>query len=513
MGVPIYGIVAHSATATDKEGRSVPAPGQGILTTARELGGKSKSKSPLLNPKYRARQLNARKRWIKSWVEDELELMNEEVKDMEGESQEVIDTFIEERTKFIDAEARKQEKEAFQVWGQEFYKNDPTISPLRGALAAFGLTVDDIGVASFHGTGTKANDKNESDVFNKQFEHLGRTKGNACPVVCQKYLTGHGKGAAAAWMLNGVLQIIQTGVIPGNRNADNIDPLLEKYDHLWFNNKTFKTPGVKAGLLKSFGFGQVGGEILVIHPDCLFATLDEAAYNAYKAKREIREHKAYRYLHDTLSGQDFVQVKDEPPYTPEQESAVYLNPLARASYNEKTKKWDYEQQFAKQNSEKKAPSEDSQAMNTILKKMAENTVVGTENVGLASKVGNGVGVDVALISELNIENEGFIQRNFTPAEISYCQGKPDIRSSYAGKWAAKEAVIKAISSYSLEAKKIWEGAGAPLKDIEVIMAESGAPKVLLSKELNEKVKAVGVNDVKVTISHSGQFAIAMAYAN
>jgi len=512
MGVPIYGIVAHSATATDKEGRSVPAPGQGILTTARELGGKSKSKSPLLNPKYRARQLNARKRWIKSWVEDELELMNEEVKDMEGESQEVIDAFIEERTKFIDAEARKQEKEAFQVWGQEFYKNDPTISPLRGALAAFGLTVDDIGVASFHGTGTKANDKNESDVFNKQFEHLGRTKGNACPVVCQKYLTGHGKGAAAAWMLNGVLQIIQTGIIPGNRNADNIDPILEKYDHLWFNNKTFKTPGVKAGLLKSFGFGQVGGEILVIHPDCLFATLDEASYNAYKAKREIREHKAYRYLHDTLSGQDFVQVKDEPPYTPEQESAVYLNPLARASYNKKTKKWDYEQQFAQQN-EKKSPSEDSQAMNTILKKMAENTVTGTENIGLASKVGNGVGVDVALISEINIENEGFIQRNFTSSEINYCQAKPDVRSSFAGKWAAKEAVIKAISSYSLEAKKIWEGAGAPLKDIEVVIAESGAPKVLLSKELNDKVKAVGVNDVKVTISHSGQFAIAMAYAN
>ena len=39
MGVPIYGIVALSNTATDKEGRSVPAPGQGILTTAREVSG------------------------------------------------------------------------------------------------------------------------------------------------------------------------------------------------------------------------------------------------------------------------------------------------------------------------------------------------------------------------------------------------------------------------------------------------------------------------------------------
>ncbi|KAG1239194.1 hypothetical protein G6F68_018689 [Rhizopus microsporus] len=35
IGCPIYGIVALSSTATDKEGRSVPAPGAGILTTAR----------------------------------------------------------------------------------------------------------------------------------------------------------------------------------------------------------------------------------------------------------------------------------------------------------------------------------------------------------------------------------------------------------------------------------------------------------------------------------------------
>ena len=39
MGVPIYGIVGFTATATDKIGRSVPAPGQGVLTTAREQPG------------------------------------------------------------------------------------------------------------------------------------------------------------------------------------------------------------------------------------------------------------------------------------------------------------------------------------------------------------------------------------------------------------------------------------------------------------------------------------------
>jgi hypothetical protein len=36
MGCPIYGVLALTSTATDREGRSIPAPGRGILTTARE---------------------------------------------------------------------------------------------------------------------------------------------------------------------------------------------------------------------------------------------------------------------------------------------------------------------------------------------------------------------------------------------------------------------------------------------------------------------------------------------
>ena len=89
--------------------------------------------------------------------------------------------------------------------------NEPTIAPLRGALSVWGLTVDDIAVASFHGTGTTANDINESKVTNMQMEHLGRKKGNPLMVVCQKWLTGHPKGAAAAWMTNGLIQAMTTG--------------------------------------------------------------------------------------------------------------------------------------------------------------------------------------------------------------------------------------------------------------------------------------------------------------
>ena len=53
-------------------------------------------------------------------------------------------------------------KAAYSVWGNDFYVNDPHIAPLRGALAVYGLKIDDLDIASFHGTGTKANDLNES---------------------------------------------------------------------------------------------------------------------------------------------------------------------------------------------------------------------------------------------------------------------------------------------------------------------------------------------------------------
>ena len=73
LGVPIYGIIALTNTATDKEGRSVPAPGQGILTTARECRGAKPSQ--LLDMKYRRRQLEFQRAQTTRWMEQEIELL------------------------------------------------------------------------------------------------------------------------------------------------------------------------------------------------------------------------------------------------------------------------------------------------------------------------------------------------------------------------------------------------------------------------------------------------------
>ncbi|KAJ2118832.1 fatty acid synthase alpha subunit Lsd1, partial [Coemansia sp. RSA 720] len=97
------------------------------------------------------------------------------------------------------------------------------------------------------------------------------------------------------------------------------------------------TTGIKAALLKSFGFGQVGGELLVIHPDYLLATLEQSQLEAYNTMLQQRSITSFRYWQDVLVGNhSFVQVKSQPPFTKQQEQRVYLDPLARASLDAKT---------------------------------------------------------------------------------------------------------------------------------------------------------------------------------
>ena len=67
-----------------------------------------------------------------------------------------------------------------------------------------------------------------------------------------------------------------------------------------------------------------------------------------------------------------------------------------------------------------------------------------------------------------------MDRNFTTAERRYAEESPDPAHALAGRWAAKEAVIKALSSLQEEnAVNLWVDASAPLKDIEVIRTTGG----------------------------------------
>jgi fatty acid synthase subunit alpha, fungi type len=457
MGVPIYGILGFTATATDKIGRSVPAPGQGILTTAREA--ESKFPSPLLDIKYRKRQLDLRRKQIKQWQESELLYLQEEVAAMKAQGQNFNESeYMADRAAHIERDAQRQEKAALFSLGNNFWKQDARIAPLRGALATWGLTIDDLDVASFHGTSTVANDKNESDVICQQMRHLGRGKGNALLGIFQKYLTGHPKGAAGAFMFNGCLQVLNSGIVPGNRNADNIDQVMEKFDYIVYPSRSIQTDGVKAFSVTSFGFGQKGAQAIGIHPKYLFATLDQAQYQTYRQKVEARQKKAYRYFHDGLINNSMFRAKDKSPYDDAQMQKVFLNPQARVEVDKKTADFKYPTVPAK-------PVVDSKTEET--RKMVESLAkaTATEN----SKIG----VDVESVEAVNIDNENFVERNFTTKEQEYCRKAPSPQASFAGRWSAKEAVFKSLGVQG-------KGAGAGLKDIEIVNDENGAPVVTVS---------------------------------
>ncbi|KAF9776600.1 hypothetical protein IL306_005198, partial [Fusarium sp. DS 682] len=319
MGLPIRGIIAWAGTASDKAGRSVPAPGQGLLVNAREE--KHLPQSPLLSLSYRKKRSAFRRRQIDEWEQQEMEYLD-------GESDPAL---AESRQNWVRLEASRQRQEVLSTFGHAFWNENPQISPIRGCLAVWGLTIDDLDFVSCHGTSTTLNDLNETEVLQKQLSHLGRQDGNILPAIFQKYLTGHSKGAAAAWMLNGCVQALDSNIIPGQRNADNIDKRLMDRDHFFYPCENIRKPQVKAFSVTSFGFGQKGAQAIGIHPRYLFAALSRDEFEEYAIKVKQREKEALQKRVRAMVTNTVCVVKTSPPWAEEEASSTMLNPNARFS--------------------------------------------------------------------------------------------------------------------------------------------------------------------------------------
>ena len=109
--------------------------------------------------------------------------------------------------------------------------------------------------------------------------------------------------------------MLDTGTVPGNRNADNVDPKLQQFDHIAFINKTLQLPEVKAASVFSFGFGQKGTQAIVVHPKYLFASLDRETYEKYCVKTlQRRRSAAADFRRRLVEGKLFVP-KDVAPYS------------------------------------------------------------------------------------------------------------------------------------------------------------------------------------------------------
>lgn len=92
-------------------------------------------------------------------------------------------------------------------------------------------------------------------------------------------------------------------------------------------------------------------------------------------------------------------------------------------------------------------------------------------------------------------NPTFVDRNFTDAEVAYCRAQPSPPSSFAARWVGKEAVFKSLGVSS-------KGAGAAMKDIEILPDASGVPKVTLHGDAKEAAAAKGISQVHISLSHS-----------
>lgn len=179
-------------------------------------------------------------------------------------------------------------------------------SKLVHDLAKLGVAPDDIAVVSKHDTSTNANDPNESELHNTLAHAIGRTDGNPLFVISQKSLTGHAKGGACIFQVNGLTQLFKSGVIPANAALDCVDPKLKRDDHMVWLRKPLHVGSIKAGLATSLGFGHVSGFAAIVNPGAFEAsvanTAGEEALNEWRERANARLAAGQRRLEEGMMG-------------------------------------------------------------------------------------------------------------------------------------------------------------------------------------------------------------------
>jgi len=105
---------------------------------------------------------------------------------------------------------------------------------------------------------------------------------------------------------------------------------------------------------------------------------------------------------------------------------------------------------------------------------------------------------------LKRHTDRFLDRVFTVAEQQYAKANKNSVEKLAGRFAAKEAILKLLGTG-------WRGKIA-WTDIEVVNTETGQPMVNLSGEVKKIADKSGITQISVSITHTANFAIASAVA-
>ena len=117
---------------------------------------------------------------------------------------------------------------------------------------------------------------------------------------------------------------------------------------------------------------------------------------------------------------------------------------------------------------------------------------------ILTKNNMGVGIDIVLVSRvekiLNSKNKDrFLNKIFSDKEISNSENKYNQSQYFSGRFAAKEAIKKALSSYNKNNVPTF-------KSLEILSADNGKPYV--------SIKSKQQSDIDISIAHDGNYAIA-----
>jgi holo-[acyl-carrier protein] synthase len=116
----------------------------------------------------------------------------------------------------------------------------------------------------------------------------------------------------------------------------------------------------------------------------------------------------------------------------------------------------------------------------------------------------GTGIDIVEIERIAeaVKNPRFTERVFTEQEQEYCESRRAQRaSSYAARFAAKEAVMKALGTGLSKGRWL---------DVEILSIPDGKPNVRLGGFFEAIAREMGVVAIQLSLSHSRDFAVAQA---
>jgi holo-[acyl-carrier protein] synthase len=124
----------------------------------------------------------------------------------------------------------------------------------------------------------------------------------------------------------------------------------------------------------------------------------------------------------------------------------------------------------------------------------------------------GLGLDLVDTSEFEhrLDDQFFVRAVFSAHEISFCDGQPGARrrlQSYAGRYAAKEALIKAFDTARLTHPV--QPPTFELSDLEIRGTRSGPPRFSLTPAIAEKMDILGVKRAHLSITHDGHSTAAV----